>query len=618
MRPTGLIAAIVFAGMAALSTAARAADDGTWLHATALIGTPKYAPDFKRFDYVNPDAPKGGLARFSINGTFDSLNVVPPKGAIATGLGLIYDTLMTSSFDEASTEYGLLADGVRFPPDFSSVTYRLRPEARWHDGVPITADDVLWSFSALKDNNPSQAFYYRHVVKAEKTGEGEITFTFDEVGNRELPHIVGQLLILPKHYWEATDANGNKRDISKTTLEPPLGGGAYRVKTVVPGRTIAYERVADYWGKDLPVNVGSNNIDEIRYEYFRDDSVEFEAFKAGQIDWRLENTARRWAIAYDFPAVKDGRVVTEKLENGYHRSGAMIGFTFNLNRERFKDIRVRQAFNLVMPFEDMNKTLFFGQYSHISSFFYGIPLAASGLPQGRELEILNEVKDKVPPEVFAKPYTNPVNETAAQQRDNLREAIRLLGDAGWELKGSQLVNKKTGEPFVVEYITATPSFDGVGAAYQAALKKIGIDMQFRILDAAQYTNRVRSRDFDVIYASWGESLSPGNEQLEFWGSESAKRDGSRNYAAIQNPAVDAVIQHILYAKDRDELVAATKALDRVLLANQYVVPGWTLLAARVARWNRYSHPDPLPEHSIGFPTIWWYDDAKAAKLGATQ
>ena len=597
------------------------AEDSGWVHATSLIDPPKYAADFKHFDYVNVNAPKGGLVRLSNTGTFDTLNLVPPKGTMAAGIGLIYDTLMTSSLDEPYTEYGLLAEAVKFPPDYSSVTYRLRSGAKWHDGEPITADDVVWSFQVLTDKqhgNPGQAFYYQHVVKAEKTGEREVTFTFDHAGNRELPHIVGELIVLPKHYWEGTDAQGNKRDVFKSTLEPPLGSGPYKIKSVTPGRTVAYERVPDYWGKDLPVNIGSSNLDEIRYEYFRDDTVELQAFKADQIDWRIESSARVWASEYDFPAVQQKRVLRELFEQPYKSSGEMVGFVFNLNRDTFKDARVRQAFDLALPFEEMNKTLFFGQYTRFKSYFDGIPLASSGLPTGRELEILNEVKDKVPPEVFTGQYANPVNDSPQKERDNLRLALKLLNDAGWQLQGNQLVNAKTGKPLTAEYLIYTPTFEKVGLSYQTALKKIGVNLQIREVDTAQYENRVRSRDFDIIYANWAESMSPGNEQTDFFGSQSADREGSHNYGAIRDPAVDKIIQHILYTKDRDELVAATKALDRVLLWNHYVVPGWGLRANRVARWDRFSHPEPLPTYSDGFPTLWWWDADKAAKVGGTQ
>lgn len=611
------VSALVVCGAAAGANA----EDSGWVHATSLIDPPKYPPDFKHFDYVNVNAPKGGLVRLSDTGTFDTLNLVPPKGTIAAGMGLIYDTLMTSALDEPYTEYGLVAESLKFPPDYSSVTYRLRSNAKWHDGEPITADDVVWSFQVLTDKqrgNPGQAFYYQHVVKAETTGEREVTFTFDHAGNRELPHIVGELTILPKHYWEGTDAQGNKRDVFKSTLEPPLGSGPYQIKSVIPGRTVAYERVPDYWGKDLPVNVGANNFDEVRYEYFRDDTVELQAFKANQVDWRIEASARVWATEYDFPAVQQKRVLRELFEQPFKSSGDMVGFVFNLNRDTFKDVRVRQAFDLALPFEEMNKTLFFGQYTRFKSYFDGIPLASSGLPTGRELEILNEVKDKVPPEVFTQQYANPVNDSQQKERDNLRLALKLLNEAGWQLQGNQLVNAKTGKPLTAEYLIYTPTFEKVGLSYQTALKKIGVNLQIREVDTAQYENRLRKRDFDIIYASWGESMSPGNEQTEYFGSQSADREGSRNYGAIRDPAVDKIIQHILYTKDRDELIAATKALDRVLLWNHYVVPGWGLRANRVARWDRFSHPEPLPAYSDGFPTIWWWDADKAAKIGGTQ
>jgi microcin C transport system substrate-binding protein len=444
-----------------------------------------------------------------------------------------------------------------------------------------------------------------------------VTFTFDVKGNRELPHIVGQLPVLPKHFWEGTDAKGNKRDISKSGLELPLGSGPYKVKSLVPGRTITYERDPNYWGKDLPVNVGSNNFDQIRYDYFRDETVEFEAFKGDQIDWRTETTARVWAQEYDFPAVKQNRVVRELFEQPYKSAGLMTGFIFNLNRDMFKDSRVRQAFNLAFPFEDINKDIFYGQYVRLKSYFDGIPLASSGLPEGKELEDLNEVKDKVPPEVFTTEFTNPVN-TGTASRNNLRKALALLKDAGWELKGNKLVNTTTGQPMVVEFLMNGPIYEKVALRYQTELARIGITFNIRPVDSAQYENRVRSRDFDLIYTGWAQSMSPGNEQIEFFGSESAGREGSRNYGGIKNPAVDALIQKIILAPTRDDLVAATKALDRVLLWNNYLVPGWTLRAARVARWDRFAHPDPLPEYSIGFPTIWWWDAAKAAKVGGAK
>jgi microcin C transport system substrate-binding protein len=618
MRPilTAFFAATVLASATVAASAQEG--DGEWRYATSLVEEQaKYPADFAHFDYVNPDAPKGGAVRMSDIGTFDSLNFVPPRGSNPLGIGLIYDTLMVSSMDEVSTEYGLLAEALRYPDDYSSVTYRLRADAKWHDGQPVTADDVIYSFDALKAHNPQQAYYYQHVVKAEKTAEREVTFTFDETGNRELPHIVGQLIILPKHYWEGTDAKGAKRDITRGTLEPPLGSGPYRIKSLIPGRSIVYERVADYWGKDLPVNVGTNNLDEIRYEYFRDETVEFEAFKADQIDWRTESTARVWATGYDFPAVQDKRVVLEMFEEPYHTAGLMLGFIFNLDRKPFDDIRVREAFDLTFPYEDINKSLFYSQYVRLGSYFDGIPLAAEGLPEGRELELLEELRDQVPPEVFTEVYKNPDNGTPTKARNNLRAALKLLTEAGYTLDGNRLLGPD-GNQMTVEFLMNGPLYERIALRYQQELAKIGIRLEIRPVDTSQYENRVRSRDFDIMYAGWAQSMSPGNEQIEYFGSESADREGSRNYGGVSNPAVDALIRKILTAPNRDELVAATKALDRVLLWNRYLVPGWTLRASRVARWDRYGHPDPLPEYAIGFPNIWWWDEAKAAKVGGAK
>ena len=381
-------------------------------------------------------------------GTFDNFNSVVAgiKGTLERpASNLIYDTLLISALDEVSTEYGLLAEAVSYPDDFSSATYRLRAEAHWHDGKPVTAEDVMFSFYVFKKHNPQFAAYYRHVVKMEKTGERELTFTFDGPGNRELPQIVGQLFVLPKHWWEGTDKNGNKRDISATTLEPPLGSGPYRIKEFSPGRNIVFERVKDYWGKDLNVAIGTNNFDELGFEYFRDTTVALEAFKADKVDWRTENSAKNWATAYDFPAVAEKRVILEEFP--INSFGIMQAFAFNIRRPKFQDPRVRLAFNYAFDFEEMNKQIFFGQYKRIASYFQGTELASSGLPAGRELEILETVRDKVPPEVFTKPYSNPVGGNPQAVRDNLREAVRLFKEAGYEVRNGKLVDAKTGEPF---------------------------------------------------------------------------------------------------------------------------------------------------------------------------
>jgi microcin C transport system substrate-binding protein len=594
-----------------------ATDERTWRHGLSLFGDLKYPPGFKQFDYVNPNAPKGGAVRQIAFGTYDNLNLVVAgvKGTLAAGVENVFDTLMVSSLDEVSAEYGLLAEAVSYPDDHSAVTYRLRANAKWHDGKPVTPEDVIFSFEAFKKYSPQLSAYYRHVVKAEKTGERDITFTFDGPGNRELPQIVGQINVLPKHWWEGTDKSGQKRDVGATTLEPLLGCGAYRIKEFVPGRTIVYERVKDYWGEKLPVNVGRDNFDELRFEYFRDSTVAIEAFKADAVDWRSENSAKNWATAYDFPAVREKRVLLEEFP--IRNFGIMQAFAFNIRRDKFQDPRVRRAFNYAFDFEEMNKQIFFGQYKRIASYFEGTELAATGLPQGEELAILETVRDKVPPEVFTQEFKNPVGGNPENVRANLREAVRLLKDAGYEVRNQKLVNAKGGEPFTVEFLASDPASERFILFYKPSLDRLGLTVSVRTVDDAQYENRVRQWDFDVITSSWGESLSPGNEQRGFWGSQAADQPGSRNLIGIKNPAVDAMIERVIFAKSRVELVAATKALDRVLLWNHYVVPQWTYGKVRSARWDRFGRPEKLPEYGMSaFPTIWWWDAAKAAKVGS--
>jgi microcin C transport system substrate-binding protein len=595
------------------------AEEKIWRHGLSLFGDLKYPAGFKQFDYVNSAAPKAGAVRQIAVGTFDNFNIVVAgvKGALATGIDHIYDTLLTASFDEVSTEYGLIAEAVSHADDFSTAAYRLRAEAKWHDGEPITPEDAIFSFGAFKKYSPQLAAYYRHVAKLEKTGDREITFTFDAPGNRELPQIVGQLLILPKHWWEGIDKNGNKRDIGITTLEPPLGSGPYRIKEFSAGRNIVYERVKDYWGKDLNVSVGRDNFDQLRFEYFRDTTVALEAFKADTVDWRTENSAKNWATAYDFPAVADKRVIKEEFP--INSQGIMQAFAFNIRRAKFQDWRVRLAFNFAFDFEEMNKQIFFGQYKRIASYFEGTELASNGLPEGRELEILQTVRDQVPPEVFTTPYSNPIAGDPQKVRDNLREAVRLFRAAGYEVRNERLVNGKTGEPFAVEFLADDPSFERVFLFYKPSLDRLGVTVSVRTVDDSQYENRLRNWDYDVITASWPESLSPGNEQRGFWGSQAADQPGSLNLIGIKNPAVDAMIDQVIFAKSRSDLVAATKALDRVLLWNHYVVPQWTYGKVRSARWDRFGRPDPLPKYSgAAFPALWWWDAEKAAKTGSRQ
>lgn len=586
-----------------------------WRHALSLFGDIKYPADFKRFDYVNPDAPKGGAARLISLGTFDNFNIAVAgiKGSLAPAAALIYETLMTRAQDEVATEYGEIAESAQHPDDFSWVTYRLRKEARWHDGKPVTPEDVIFSLESLRKLSPMYASYYRHVAKVEKSGERDVKFTFDAPGNRELPTIVGELTVLPKHWWEGTDAQGRKRDISATTLEPPLGSGPYKIKEFVAGRSIKLERVKDYWGANVPSQIGTNNFDELRFEFFRDNQVALEAFKADQADWISENSAKQWATAYDFPAVADKRVLKEEFP--INDSGRMQAFVFNIRRDQFKDPRLRRAFNYAFDFEEMNKQLFYGQYKRINSYFEGTELASSGLPEGQELAILQAVKDKVPPEVFTTAYQNPVSGNPEAVRANLREAAKLLKEAGFEVRDHKLVDS-TGKPLSVEILVQDPSSERIALFYKPSLERIGVSASIRVVDDAQYQNRLRSFDFDMIIDQWGESLSPGNEQREFWGSQAADVPGARNTIGIKNPAVDALIEKVIYAKDRGELVAATHALDRVLLWNFYLVPQFTYGFSRYARWDRFSHAEPLPKYGrSGLPTLWWYDAEKAARIG---
>jgi microcin C transport system substrate-binding protein len=608
------LAAPTLSKFGASAASAQTAQQAEWKHGLSLFGEIKYPPNFPHFEYVNPKAPQGGMVREIAFGTFDNFNAVVAgvKGTLAMGTELSMQTLMTPALDEVSTEYGLLAEAVSHPDDHSWVKYRLRANARWHDGKPVTAEDVIWSLDAWKANSPQLAAYYRHVVKAENTGEREITFTFDRGGNRELPQIVGQLFVLPKHWWEGTDKNGNKRDITQTRLEPPLGCGPYRVKNVQPGRTIVYEQVPDYWGKDLNVSIGTNNFQNVRFDYYRDADVALQAFKADDVDWRTENIAKNWATAYDFPAVREGKVVREEFP--IRSAGGMQAFAFNIRRDKFKDERLRRAFNFAFDFEEMNRQLFYGLYKRTDSYFAGTELASSGLPSGLELDILNSVRADVPPEVFTTPYVNPVNGKSEAVRNNLREALKLLHDAGYEVQNTKLVNTKTGQPYRVEFLIGEPAFQRVVLFYKPSLERLGMTVEVRLVDPAQYENRLRQWDFDIVVASWGESLSPGNEQRGFWGSQAADQPGSRNLVGIKDKAIDALIDRVIYAKNREELVAATHAIDRVLLAHHYVVPQWYSGVQRTARWDRFSHPETMPKYgAAAFPTVWWWDAARAAK-----
>ena len=521
-----------FAKIAGVSVAL--AEDKQFRHALTLFDDIKYGPDFKNFDYVNPAAPKGGMVRLSAVGSFDSLNPYTFKGDSIGVAG--NETLLASSLDEPSTEYGLVAESVWFPNDWSSVVYRLRPQARFHDGTPMTPEDVIWSMTNLKESHPFYNGYYKNVVKAEKTGEHEVTFTFSQKGNRELPLITGQLPVLPMHWWMAKDANGKQRDIKESSMEIPLGSGAYKIADVKSGASIRLKRVEDYWGRDLPVNAGQNNFDEIEYIFFRDANVEFEAFKGDQFDYRLETSSKIWATGYDYPAIKDGRCIKDEIT--LKQVEGMQCFAFNIRREIFQDVRLRKAFNFAFDFEWSNANLFYGQYTRSRSYFNNSEMEAKGLPSPEELALLQPLKDQLPMEVFTTEFANPVNKDAVTRRKNLREASKLLADAGWNVTpdGNKSVLKNAkGEKLEVEFLLDSPLFERIALPYQQQLELLGIGVRIKTVDGAQYERQTQTFDYDIIVGSWGQSLSPGNEQRDFWGSAVRRQQRQPQCCGHQEP-----------------------------------------------------------------------------------
>lgn len=591
----------------AISVGAVSAHAEEWRTYHSLIETEPRAEPFERYPYVNPDAPKGGTLNSTAFGTFDSFNPFIVRGTAAAGLGsfggLLYDTLMQQSLDEPGTSHGLIAEALKFPDDYSSVVYRLHPDARWHDGEPITADDVVWSFEILTEISQAYNRYYANVTGAEAISEREVRFTFDQSGNRELPHIMGDLAVLPRHWWEGQDSQGRQRDVRSPTLERPLGSGPYRIADFSAGSHVIWERVEDYWGAELPVNIGRNNFDRRRFTYFQDDNAIWEAFKKGGIqDFRVENRAGRWATQYDFPAVQSGAVIQRVFTSSAGQP--MQGFVFNTRKERFADRRVRQALTYAFDFENLNRTQFYDAYTRTSSFFEGSELASSGLPEGRELEILQSLDADLPEEIFANEFALPVYDSAQANRQNLRRAVDLFAEAGWTTQGGRLINA-AGEQFCMEFLAFNPDSERVTGPYINTLRRLGIDATLRIIDTSQYINRQRAFDYDVITTVLQQSLSPGNEQRDYWGSEAADLQGSRNLAGIRNEAVDELIDRIIFAADREELVAATRALDRVLLWNFYFVPQWHNPDIWVAFWDKFGIPDDQPDYVGVDLDSWW-------------
>ncbi|MCB8839704.1 extracellular solute-binding protein [Aurantimonas sp. VKM B-3413] len=588
---------------------------GDWQTSTSLIQPSKYPPDFKHYDYVNPDAPKGGTLNRAVVGSFDSFNPYVVRGSAAAGFlnfggGLNYDTLMEQSTDEAATSYGLIAEATKYPADYSSVSFRLNPKARWHDGEPITVDDVIWSFNTLKELHPQWNAYYRNVVKAEQTGDREVTFTFDQKNNRELPNIMGDLTVLPKHYWEGVDASGKKRDITQPTSVPPLGSGPYRVANFSMGKSIEWERVPDYWAADNPTRVGRYNYDKIDYVYFRDSNAAWEAFKKGGLDdFRIENSSQRWAEGYDFPAAKNGEVVKATVDD--HSVANMQAYVLNNRLPKFQDRRVRKALTLAFNFQEMNRTLFHGFYKRLDSYFANSELASSGPPSDRELKFLEPLRSQIPEEVFTKTFTLPNYDTPGATRTFLKEAYDLLKEAGYKRKGTGLVNSKTGEPFTIEMLGDDPSDNRVLEPFARNLERLGIKASVRIVDQSQYIDRLRNFDFEVTsLAYYPQSLSPGNEQRDYWSSKAADSPGSRNYAGVKNPAVDQLVNDIVYAEDREDLMAATHALDRVMLWEYYVVPQWYNDKMWLAYWDKFGMPEEQPSYTSIDPYAWWVKGSK--------
>jgi microcin C transport system substrate-binding protein len=612
------LAPLAYVVIAALSVAA-AADQQLPVrhHALSLVGEPKHSAGFKHFDWVNPDAPKGGVLRSAIQGTFDTLNPYSIKGVPAAGINLIYSPLMANSPDEEATVYGLIAEWVSYPPDYSSATFGLRSEARFHDGTLITPEDVIFSFNALKKADPRYAGYYENAIKAEKTGERDVTFTFNMTGNRGLPGVLGHLPVLPKHYWEGTGVNGELRDLTKSTLEVPIGSGPYKIRSFNTGNSIVLERVRDFWARDLPVYRGQWNFDEIRYTYFRDRTAAFEEFKSGRADVWFENTASTWATQYGFDAIKKNLVKKEAFPSA--RIGRMQGFVLNTRREKFKDVRVRHALNLAFNFEEINRALLFGQYTRVASYFDNSELKSSGLPQGRELEILSEYKNDVPPEVFTSEWKNPVYATPQDTRKHLGEALKLLNEAGWNVKpGSSVLTNAKGEPLAIEFLLASEGFTRHVGQYMSSLQKIGVQASLRVVDPTQFERRRTVFDYDVIVDAYPQTLSPGNEQRYYWGSSAADQPGSRNTIGVKNATIDALIERLVAATDRAELVAITRALDRVLLWNFYVVPHWYSSSDWIARWDVFGRPETLPRLTAAFMQVWWFDPEKESALGAAR
>jgi microcin C transport system substrate-binding protein len=573
-------------------------------HAIAMHGDPKYGSDFKHFEYVEPKAPKGGTLRLHSIGTYDSLNPYIAKGTPATGLGLIYDTLMTSSADEPFTEYGLLATKVEYPEDRSWVIFHLNPEARFHDGMPVTAEDAAFTFDLLiKEGRPLYAFYYADITSAEALDKHRVKFNFKSNASRETLLITGQLPVLPKHYWK-------DRKFSESSLEIPVGSGPYKIARIDAGRSIVYERVKDYWGGDHPVQKGHYNFDKMVYDYYRDDVVALEAFKADEYDFRRERISKLWASAYDGDALQSGRIQKEQIP--HQNPTGMQCYLFNLRKPIFQDETLRRAIVLAFDFEWANKNLFHNAYTRTESYFSNSELASSGLPSAAELKLLEPHRDKLPPELFTKAFKAPRSTGDDRNRKNLRAAKKLLEQAGYKLGGGQLKSPQ-GQDIKFDILMTDASSERILNPFIQSLKKLGIMVKLRRVDPSQFIERRRNFDYDMISHVYSQSLSPGNEQRDFWHSASVDSIGSRNLVGISDPVVDDLVAKVIEAHSREELVVATRALDRVLLNRHFVIPAWHISSHRIAYWNRYERPAISPIYDLVYQTglmTWWAKDAQ--------
>lgn len=578
------------------------ASSATKSYGITLWGSLKYPENFKHFDYVNPAAPKGGAVKLAATGTFDSLNPFIVKGNKAPASASVFESLMTASLDEPQSLYGLIASSVALAPDRSAVEFEMRPQAKFHDGSPITADDVVFSFETLtKLGDPSYRITYEPVRAAVKINDHRVRFEFKDTTKRELPLVVATMPILSKTYYTT-------HDFTQTTLEPPLSSGPYTVKTLEQGRSITYERVKDYWGDTLPVNVGQNNFDTIRYDMYRDEIVALEALKAGEYDFREENVARSWATGYDSPALRSGAMKKELIRNDVPQG--MQGFVYNTRRAKFADRRVREAIAMTLDFEWMNKTLFYKAYDRDTSYFIHTAFEAKGLPSAEEKALLEPYKDQLPPQIFSQEFKLPVTDGSGNNREQLKKADALLSEAGWVVKNGIRVNAKTGEKLTFEFLLHSPVFERVCAPMRKQLKLLGIDASIRVVDEAQYIKRIETSDFDII-SNWINRwvFFPGNEQMTYWHSSQAAQEGSNNYAGVQNPAIDALLAKITSANSLEELLPAGRALDRVLLWEHYMIPHWNLSAYRVAYYDKFGRPEVVPRYSLGFQT-WWLKPQK--------